>query len=145
MFRINITSSQAWLVKGAPPAVVLVGANLIFNVIANLSFKLAAFSPTWRSFLGWQIIGNLAGLITVLTLTALLRFLPLHVAYPVTTGLAILGVTVAAAGLHRLLHASGIAPWRHEAAGLMFQESISTPQWLGVLLIIAGIVLVSGR
>jgi multidrug transporter EmrE-like cation transporter len=59
-------------------------------------------------------------------LTALLRFMPLHVAYPVTTGLAVLGVQVA-------------------AAGLIFHEPVSSTQWLGVLLIIVGVVLVSGR
>jgi multidrug transporter EmrE-like cation transporter len=126
MFRLNLPHGQAWLARDAAMPGVLIGGNLLFNVIANISFKLSASSPTWRGFLGWQIVGNLTGFITVLTLTALLRFMPLHIAYPVTTGLAILGVQVA-------------------AAGLIFHEPVSPTQWLGTLLIVAGIVLVSGR
>lgn len=103
---------------------VLLAGNLIFNIVANASFKLSAASPTLRGFVGWQIVGNLAGLITVLTLTGLLRHLPLHVAYPVTTGLAVIGVQVVA------------ARW-------LFGETISSGQWLGTLLVILGIVLVS--
>jgi multidrug transporter EmrE-like cation transporter len=126
MFRLNLPHGQEWLARDAATPVVLIGGNLLFNVVANVSFKLSAFSPAWRGFLGWQIVGNLAGFITVLTLTALLRFMPLHLAYPVTTGLAVLGVQVA-------------------AAGLIFHEPVSSTQWLGVLLIIVGVVLVSGR
>lgn len=58
----------------------LVGVNTLFNIIANSAFKVSAFSPSWRGFLIWQVAGNIAGLITVLTLTALLRFIPLHTA-----------------------------------------------------------------
>ena len=108
----------------APTA--LVGGNLLFNIVANASFKLSAASSSWRGFLAWQLVGNLAGFITVLTLTGLLRYIPLHVAYPVTAGLAVIGVQMA-------------------AAGLFFREPISPVQWLGTLLVVAGIVLISGR
>lgn len=101
----------------------LLALNLVFNIIANASFKIAAFSPNWRGFLTWQVIGNLAGFITVLTLTGLLRYMPLSVAFPVTTGLSIVGVQVAAARLY-------------------FQEPISAAQWFGALLITIGIFLV---
>jgi multidrug transporter EmrE-like cation transporter len=104
----------------------LVGGNLLFNIIANASFKLSADSPTTRSFLLWQVVGNLAGFITVLTLTGLLRFVPLRVAYPVTTGLAVIGVQVIA------------VRW-------FFHEPISLTQWLGTLLVVFGIVLIGGR
>jgi multidrug transporter EmrE-like cation transporter len=104
----------------------LIGGNLLFNVIANAGFKLSAASPTWRGFLLWQVVGNLAGLITVLTLTGLLHFVPLRVAYPVTAGLAVIGVQVV-------------------AAGLLFHEPISSTQWLGTCLVLAGIVLVGAR
>jgi multidrug transporter EmrE-like cation transporter len=103
----------------------LVGGNLLFNIIANVSFKLSAGSPTTRGFLLWQVAGNLAGFITVLTLTGLLRFIPLQVAYPVTTGLAVIGVQVI-------------------AVRLLFHESITLPQWLGTLLVVLGIVLIAG-
>jgi len=107
-------------------AIVLVGGNTLFNIISNASFKYSALSPSWRGFLAWQVVGNLTGLITVITLTWLLRFVPLNVAFPVTTGLAVIGVQVI-------------------AAGLLFQESISPAQWLGTLFIVAGIALIGGR
>jgi multidrug transporter EmrE-like cation transporter len=104
----------------------LIGGNLLFNIIANTSFKASAASLTWRGFLMWQVVGNLAGFITVLTLTGLLRFVPLRVAYPVTAGLAVIGVQVV-------------------AARLLFHEAISPTQWLGTLLVMVGIVLIGGR
>jgi multidrug transporter EmrE-like cation transporter len=104
----------------------LFGANLVFNVVANASFKVSASSTNWRAFLLWQVIGNLAGLITVLTLTALLRYIPLAVAYPVTVGLAVIGVQVV-------------------GALILFRETISLMQWVGTLLIVMGILLIGGR
>lgn len=104
----------------------LIGCNLLFNIVANSSFKMSAASNTWRGFLAWQVVGNLAGLATVLTLTALLKFLPLHVAYPVTVGLAVIGVQVV-------------------GAALLFREVIAFRQWVGTLLVAAGILLIGGR
>jgi multidrug transporter EmrE-like cation transporter len=101
----------------------LIVLNLGFNVLANASFRISALSATWRLILTWQVIGNLAGLITVITLTLLLRFMPLSVAFPLTTGLAVLGVEVVA------------AVW-------MFHEPISQRQWLGTLAIVIGIWLI---
>ena len=96
----------------------------IFNIVANASFKAAALSPNWRGFLTRQVAGNLAGFLTVLALTGLLRFIPLAVAFPVTTGLAVIGVQVA-------------------AASMIFHESISPVQWLGTGVIVIGIFLVA--
>lgn len=104
----------------------LVGANLLFNIVASVSFKFSALSPDWRGFLAWQVVGNLAGLITVLTLTGLLRHVSLHVAYPVTTGLAVVGVQVV-------------------AAALFFGERITSTEWLGTLFIVLGIALIGAR
>jgi multidrug transporter EmrE-like cation transporter len=104
----------------------LIGGNLLFNVVANAGFKVSAASSTWRGFLLWQVVGNLAGFVTVLTLTGLLRFQPLHVAYPLTAGLAVIGVQVLA------------ARW-------FFHESITAAQWVGTLLVAIGIMLVSHR
>lgn len=101
----------------------LFSLNLLFNILANASFKISALSPSWRGILTWQVIGNLAGFITVLTLTGLLRHVPLSVAFPVTTGLSIIGVQMIAAHFY-------------------FHESISTAQWLGTLLIAVGVYLV---
>jgi multidrug transporter EmrE-like cation transporter len=112
---------HSWAVIG-----ILTAANLLFNVIANASFKVSADSRTWREFLFWQVIGNVAGLITVLTLTGLLRFLPLHVAFPLTTGLMVIGVQV------------GAAYW-------LFHEPITPIQWGGTLLVAIGILLIGAR
>ena len=127
MFRLTFRpDAQALPAGSAIMPITLIGGNLIFNIVANASFKLSAASPTWRGFLTWQVLGNLAGLITVITLTWLLRYMPLHVAFPVTTGLTVIGMQVIAAG------------W-------FFHEPISSIQWLGTLLVIFGIVLLSER
>ena len=115
--------SQVRIAVSAGVTLALLMTNLIFNIISNAGFKVSAGSSSWREFLVWQVAGNLAGFITVLTLTGLLRFIPLHVAYPVTTGLAVVGVQV-------------VAAW------WLFHEPITTAQWLGTLLIAIGIFLV---
>jgi multidrug transporter EmrE-like cation transporter len=127
MFRIQSMTdaiSRAGNARGITFTLIL--ANLLFNIVANAGFKFSALSPNWRGFLAWQVIGNLAGLITVLTLTALLRFLPLHVAFTVTTGLAVLGVQLG-------------------AAALIFHETISRNHWLGALLVVLGILVMGQR
>ena len=101
----------------------LLSLNLIFNILGNSSFKLSALAANWKGMLSWQVVGNLAGLVTVLTLTGLLRYLPLHVAQPMVQGLAIIGVQIV-------------------AARFFFHESISPTQWLGMLVILAGILLI---
>ena len=117
---------QAHLGSGAIPILALTGGNLFFNIVANASFKISADSRTWREFLLWQVVGNLAGLVTVLTLTSLLRYLPLRVAFPLTTGLTVIGVQVVA------------ARW-------LFHEPITPTQWVGTLLIVAGIMFIGGQ
>jgi multidrug transporter EmrE-like cation transporter len=97
--------------------------NLVFNILGNASFKLSALAANWKGLVGWQVVGNLAGFVTVLTLTGLLKFLPLHVAQPMVQGLAILGVQIL-------------------AARLFFHEAISPTQWIGMAVIIAGMVLI---
>ncbi len=127
MFRMTFRSQvQSLAGKDTALAIALTAGNMVFNILANASFRVSATSPNWRGFLLWQVIGNLAGFITVLTLTGLLRFVPLHVAYPVTAGLAVIGVQVVAAG------------W-------LFHEVISPAQWLGTLLVVLGILLIGGR
>jgi len=101
----------------------LVLSNLVFNILANTSFKLSALGENWKVFLIWQIVGNLAGLITVLTLTGLLKYVDLHVAYPITTGLSILGVQLI-------------------GAKFIFHETISPLQWIGTFCILTGVFLI---
>ena len=97
--------------------------NLVFNILGNASFKLSALAANWKGLVGWQVAGNLAGLVTVLTLIGLLKYLPLHVAQPAAQGLAIIGVQIV-------------------ASRLFFHEAISPTQWVGMLLIVGGIVLI---
>ena len=100
--------------------------NLAFNVVANAGFKLSAESGSLRGFLTWQVIGNLAGFITVLTLTGLLHYIPLHIAFPVTTGLAVIGVQMVA------------GRW-------FFGEAISSERWFGTILVATGIIFLTWR
>jgi len=105
---------------------VLLLFNLAFNVIANASFKHSALSGSWQSFLGWQVAGNLPGFITVITLTWLLRYPPLHIVFPLTSGLAVVGIQVL-------------------VAALLFREPIGPRLWLGTLLIGLGVHFIGGR
>lgn len=127
MFHLHLKSDiQTAAAHFNTLVIALILGNLIFNIVANASFKVSAESANWRGFLFWQVVGNLAGFITVITLTGLLRFIPLHIAFPVTTGLAVLGVQVV-------------------AGMLLFGETISYSQWLGTILVVFGIVLLSGK
>ncbi len=101
----------------------LIVVNLAFNILANASFRISALSSNWRGLLTWQVIGNLAGLATVITLTWLLRYMPLSVAFPLTTGLTVLGV-------------------QFVAASWIFKEPISERQWVGTLLLVVAIWLI---
>jgi multidrug transporter EmrE-like cation transporter len=107
----------------SPTALWLILFNLAFNILANASFRISALSDTWRGLITWQVVGNVAGFITVITLTWLLRYMPLSIAFPLTTGLAILGVELVA------------SIW-------LFHEPVSQRQWLGTLAIVAGIWLI---
>lgn len=118
-------STQTATASHALLSLALFAIHFAFSVLSNVSFKLSAGASAWRSFLAWQIVGNLAGFVTVLALTGLLRFLPMHIAYPVTNGLAMIGVQVMA------------AKW-------FFHERIAPAQWAGTFLVVAGIVLISG-
>jgi multidrug transporter EmrE-like cation transporter len=101
----------------------LVALNVTFSILANAAFRLSAGGATWSNVLTWQVLGNLAGLITVFTFTGLLRYMPLTIAFPLTTGMSILGVQLVA------------AQW-------LFHEPVNTVQWMGSLLIGVGIFLV---
>jgi multidrug transporter EmrE-like cation transporter len=101
----------------------LVTLNTLSSVIANAAFEISARSATFRDVLTWQLLGNLAGLVTVVTLTGLLRYVPLSVAFPLTTGASILGVQVVA------------ATW-------LFHEPMNAARWTGSPLIGVGVLLV---
>ena len=127
MLRARIPSDLATRPAGGLVIMAaLVAVSVIFNIVSSSGFKMSAASTNWRSFLGWQAVGNFSGLVTVLALTGLLRLTSLHVAYPITVGLSVVGVQVV-------------------AAALLFREAISPLQWLGTLLIVAGVVLITSR
>ena len=123
MFQNRPPFATARIINSSTIILGLLILNIAFNILANAAFKISAFSPNWRGILTWQVIGNLAGFITVLTLTGLLRYIPLSIAFPLTTGLTIIGVQVAAAHFY-------------------FHESISSMQWVGTLLITLGILFI---
>ncbi|MCJ7623613.1 MAG: hypothetical protein MUO76_08920 [Anaerolineaceae bacterium] len=104
----------------------LFATHMFLTAFATAGFKFSAASGDVRGFWFWQVLGNLAGFGTVLALTGLLRVFPLHVAYPACQGLAILAVNLI-------------------SARLVFRETITPLQWLGTVLIITGIVLVTSR
>lgn len=125
MFRLGLQEISIALPNRSKILVlVLFAGNIFFNVLANTSFKNSALSASWRGFLTWQVVGNLAGFIAVLSLSGAMRFVPLHVAYPVSAGLTLIGVQVV--GARWLLH-----------------EAIAPEQWLGTLFVLIGLVLIS--
>ena len=101
-------------------------AHAIATVLATSGFKLSAASQTTRGFWTWQILGNMAGFAGVLALTGLLRYLPVHVVYPLSQGFSVLAIQVI-------------------AARSFFHESITPIQWLGTALIVGGIILVGSQ
>ena len=101
----------------------LIALNVVFSIVANAAFRVSARSETWRGVMTWQVAGNLAGFVTVVTLTGLLRYVPLTIAFPVTTGMSIIGVQIVA------------SRW-------LFNEPVNAVQWTGSLLIALGIFLV---
>jgi multidrug transporter EmrE-like cation transporter len=96
---------------------------LVFVTASNVMLKLSAGSgETWRLVLLFAA-GNLAGFVGVLAYTGLLRTLPLHVAFPLSRGLVVLGVQVV-------------------GALVVFHEAFTLREAGGVLLVTAGIILV---
>lgn len=125
MYRTPISSIiSILLTRNRALILALVLTHLVFNIVANSSFKVSAQSENWRSFLTWQVIGNIAGFVTVIMLTWLLRYQPLSVAFPLTTGLGVIGVQIIA------------GHW-------LFGEAISLEHWLGAVLVILGIFFLS--
>ena len=99
-------------------------SNLFFTVVSNISFKLSADSAVWQTFLWWQLVGNIAGFLSVIAFTLLLRMISLHVAFAVTAGFGFALVEVL-------------------GARFFFHEAITPWQWFGVALITSGIFIVS--
>jgi len=107
----------AWI-----PLLVLLYQGLV--VMANIGFKRSAESATAPAFLAWQILGNLFGFLSVLTYTALLRWLPVHLAVSLTMGLGFASVQV-------------LTAW------LVFHEPIGIWKWVGTALVVLGVALIA--
>jgi len=102
----------------------LILSYVFFAVVSNLAFKWSAASHGPRGFLWWQVVGNVAGFLSVLALTGILRFIPLHLAIAFTVGLGFVAI-------------------QFFGAHLICGEAITTSQWLGIALITIGVVIVS--
>ena len=96
---------------------------LVFVTSANVFLKLSADANGVWMFVAMQAAGNLAGLVGILAYTGLLRTLPLHVAFPLSRGLVVLGVQLA-------------------AAVLVFHETIRLTEAFGAGLVAAGVIVV---
>jgi multidrug transporter EmrE-like cation transporter len=100
----------------------LVVVYAAFVTAANVLMKLSAgASALWPSLL-LMTAGNFIGFVGILTYTLLLRTLPLHVAFPLTRGAAVLGVQLA-------------------ASLIVFHEALRPTEAAGAALVVAGIVL----
>ncbi len=107
------------------PAPVFLGLTLVFQVAAHIFLKFAAgATPLW-AMIAFSV-GNLAGLVGVLTYTGLLKKLPLHLAFPVVQGLVALGVL--AIGSYCIFH-----------------ESFTRNEIIGCSLVLAGVILLGLR
>ena len=104
-------------------AVAFVIGNLAGILSSNVLLKLSAQARDVRSFLGYQIAGNLTGFLGVLCFTGLMRYVPLRLGYGLTAGLGFILVQVV-------------------GARMFVPETISPPQWLGVALAVLGISLI---
>jgi len=102
----------------------LILLNIVLQMVANLGFKWSALSDKLKEFLTWQVVGNVSGFMGVLVLTFVMRFLPLSQALAYSWGLGFVATEVI-------------------GARLILNETITVMQWVGVLLITGGVVLVS--
>jgi drug/metabolite transporter (DMT)-like permease len=105
------------------PVTAFAAANLVFATAANILLKLSADASTTLMFLFYQAAGNLLGLAGILAYTGLLRRLPLHIAFPLTQGLA--AVAISAVG-----------------SRLVFRETFTAREAAGCAIVMLGVVLI---
>ena len=101
----------------------LLAAYFLFVTASNVFLKLSADAHGTAAFLVMFAAGNVAGFVGILAYTGLLRTLPLHVAFPLSRGLVVLGV--------QLL-----------ASVVFFRETFTLREAAAVVLVTAGIILV---
>lgn len=102
----------------------LIALNLGSLVLSSAGFKWSADSSDWRGFLLGQIVGNGAGFIAVLALTGMIREISSYRAYAIHFGLGFVLAEV-------LL------------AGLFFHEHLGWPQFVGILLVFGGVLMIT--
>jgi multidrug transporter EmrE-like cation transporter len=101
----------------------LLVSYLVFVTAANILLKLSAEARGTWPFITTFAAGNIVGFVGVLAYTGLLRTMPLHVAFPLSRGLVVLGVQLA-------------------ASLLIFHESFRLTEAAGAVLVTAGILIV---
>ncbi len=116
--RLYSPPGKAWMRNAA-----LLLCYFVFVTSANVFLKLSAGAETVWYFVLMQIAGNLAGFVGILAYTDLLQRLPLHVAFPLSRGVVVLGVQLA-------------------ASLLFFHEVFKPTEAAGAALVAAGIILV---
>jgi multidrug transporter EmrE-like cation transporter len=98
--------------------------DLASFVMTNAAFKLSAGGHNIAQFLIWQIVGNLCGLLNSISMTLLLRQLPLSVVSALTFG-------------------AGFALTQVAASYLVFHEQVSFWQVAGMVLVVVGVLCIS--
>ncbi len=101
----------------------LVLCYFLFVTASNVFLKLAADGRETATVVLTFAAGNAVGFVGVLAYTGLLRRLPLHIAFPLSRGLVVLGV-------------------QFLAALVFFHERFTLKEAGGVVLVTAGIILV---
>ncbi len=94
-----------------------------FITAGNVFLKMSAQSTDAWMFWIFQAAGNVAGFVGILVYTGLLRTFPLHVAFPLSRGMAVLGVQLV-------------------ASLLVFHEVFRLTEAAGVVAVAAGVILV---
>ena len=102
---------------------VFLACYLVFVTAANILLKFSTQARETWLFLALLAAGNIAGFVGVLVYTGLLRTLPLHVAFPLSRGLVVMGVQLV-------------------GALLVFHETFRVTEAVGAILVTAGILLV---
>jgi drug/metabolite transporter (DMT)-like permease len=110
-------------VQGAMLIITLITLNLIANIGATTGFAVSGRSKTTREFVLWQIIGGFFGLGAQLTFSGLVRYTSVQIASAVGIGLAFLMAEVM-------------------SAYYIFHEAFTNVQWLGVIVIFFGLLLI---
>ena len=96
-------------------------AYLVAITGANVALTFSAHAQGATAFLALQAAGNIAGFLGILAYTGLLTTMPLHVAFPVSRGVAVIGVQVIASILvfHERFRPTEIAGTLAVAAGVL--------------------------